>query len=283
MSKKILGWEIEEIKELIKLIKANKSNNLLQAFQEFAKNSGRKTFSVRNFYYRLIEEVKTNPFSRVELKKHNLLKELTTNHFTQQETKKLMLTLLNNEENLSLRQACKRLAKNNESELIRIQNKYRNTIKNDPELVKSLLKELQDKNIKTREVRFNNILSIPPQNSSSISKSEIDSLFWGLVNLIKKSAQQDAPKQLLDEVKKANLKLEKSLITLRKKEMLINELTEQNKILQEKLSKTQSNLLKTNQRITIKDLPLDLKTNKLNSLKSFIQSLLTAETQKKPQ
>ena len=67
------------------------------------------------------------------------------------------------------------------------------------------------------------------------------------------------------------------------KEMLINELTEQNKILQEKLSKTQNNLLKTNQRITIKDLPLDLKTNKLNSLKSFIQSLLTAETQKKPQ
>ena len=53
---KILGWTITDIKDLLHTIKQKNYNNLVQAFQEFADKTNRKTFSVRNFYYKLIKD-----------------------------------------------------------------------------------------------------------------------------------------------------------------------------------------------------------------------------------
>ncbi|MBO5103195.1 MAG: hypothetical protein J6C13_03815 [Clostridia bacterium] len=277
----ILGWNIEEIKSLILAVKGNTNKNLLKVFEEYAKNTNRNTFSVRNFYYRLIEETNVNKDVSNILEKNGLLKLLKTNHFSESETEKLLYALLK-DEGISVRRACRKLAKNDEKLSIRMQNKYRNALKTQPELVSKILEDLRSKNIKTRNVSSNNILELPKQTTNTISQQEIQALFMGLVRLVKKSAQEEFECQLVDEVKSVNNQLQNSLIDLRRKEILVAELQEQNKILTHKLKLLENNLSNTqntmlNHYSKINNL---VSSDRMEELKNFIDSLVKKETQK---
>ena len=277
----ILGWNIEEIKSLILAVKENTNKNLLKVFEEYAKNTNRNTFSVRNFYYRLIEETNVNKDVSNILEKNGLLKLLKTNHFSESETEKLLYALLK-DEGISVRRACRKLAKNDEKLSIRMQNKYRNALKTQPELVSKILEDLRSKNIKTRNVSSNNILELPKQTTNTISQQEIQALFMGLVRLVKKSAQEEFECQLVDEVKSVNNQLQNSLIDLRRKEILVAELQEQNKILTHKLKLLENNLSNTqntmlNHYSKINNL---VSSDRMEELKNFIKSLVKKETQK---
>lgn len=277
----ILGWNIEEIKSLILAVKGNTNKNLLKVFEEYAKNTNRNTFSVRNFYYRLIEETNVNKDVSNILEKNGLLKLLKTNHFSESETEKLLYALLK-DEGISVRRACRKLAKNDEKLSIRMQNKYRNALKTQPELVSKILEDLRSKNIKTRNVSLNNILELPKQTTNTISQQEIQALFMGLVRLVKKSAQEEFECQLVDEVKSVNNQLQNSLIDLRRKEILVAELQEQNKILTHKLKLLENNLSNTqhtmlNHYSKINNL---VSSDRMEELKNFIDSLVKKETQK---
>ena len=277
----ILGWNIEEIKSLILAVKENTNKNLLKVFEEYAKNTNRNTFSVRNFYYRLIEETNVNKDVSNILEKNGLLKLLKTNHFSESETEKLLYALLK-DEGISVRRACRKLAKNDEKLSIRMQNKYRNALKTQPELVSKILEDLRSKNIKTRNVSSNNILELPKQTTNTISQQEIQALFMGLVRLVKKSAQEEFECQLVDEVKSVNNQLQNSLIDLRRKEILVAELQEQNKILTHKLKLLENNLSNTqntmlNHYSKINNL---VSSDRMEELKNFINSLVKKETQK---
>ncbi len=57
---KILGWERGEIESLFKEIEA-KGGNLMQAFLAHAEKNKRKTFSVRNYYYKLLRLGESEP------------------------------------------------------------------------------------------------------------------------------------------------------------------------------------------------------------------------------
>lgn len=278
---KIMGWNIAEIRELIKIVNKKNYNNLIEAFKEFADKTNRKTYSVRNFYYKLIKENETNPKISKIIKANKLDSNLKTNHFSNNETEYLLRTLLRNDKGLSVRQSCLMLANGNTKKMIRFQNKFRNALKNEPEKVQAILDEYKKQGIKTRDIKYNNIVMLPKKKIEPITQNEIQSLFWGLVRLVKKSAQDEIEQNLIREAEFANNQLEKSLIDLRRKNILIKELKEQNELLKDKIAQTEKNLHSSQEKMISSFLKLNnlATSSKMEELKSFINSLVISEPQ----
>ncbi len=280
---KILGWDISEIKILMNLVSKREEKSLVEVFENFAKQTNRKTFSVRNFYYKLLELANIDNKIAQVLNKNGIENaEIRTNHFSSTETENLLRILLNNEKNISVRRACMELAKGDDTLMMRYQNKYRNALKNQPELVSRILDELKSKQIRVREVEPNNIM-VMPLAKQLITEKEIQSLFGGLIRLVKKSAEQEISTQLKREAEFANTALQNSLIDLRRKEILIKELQEQNLILKTKLANLKENLQHSQEKLigNISTITQLAQSSKIDELKKFISKLKIEKSEQK--
>ena len=280
---KILGWDISEIKILMNLVSKREEKSLVEVFDNFAKQTNRKTFSVRNFYYKLLELANIDDKIAQVLNKNGIENaEIRTNHFSSTETENLLRILLNNEKNISVRRACMELAKGDDTLMMRYQNKYRNALKNQPELVSRILDELKSKHIRVREVEPNNIM-VMPLAKQLITEKEIQSLFGGLIRLVKKSAEQEISTQLKREAEFANTALQNSLIDLRRKEILIKELQEQNLILKTKLASLKENLQHSQEKLigNISTITQLAQSSKIDELKKFISKLKIEKSEQK--
>ena len=280
---KILGWDISEIKILMNLVSKREEKSLVEVFENFAKQTNRKTFSVRNFYYKLLELANIDNKIAQVLNKNGIENaEIRTNHFSSTETENLLRILLNNEKNISVRRACMELAKGDDTLMMRYQNKYRNALKNQPELVSRILDELKSKQIRVREVEPNNIM-VMPLAKQLITEKEIQSLFGGLIRLVKKSAEQEISTQLKREAEFANTALQNSLIDLRRKEILIKELQEQNLILKTKLASLKENLQHSQEKLigNISTITQLAQSSKIDELKKFISKLKIEKSEQK--
>lgn len=277
---RILGWAVDEVRELFKLVCDKNDKSLLQVFEDYAIKTNRKSLSVRNFYYKVLDLVNKDSEIASIL---NIEGVISNSHFSVEDTETLLRTLLKNEKNISVRRACLELANGDSKLMIRYQNKYRNALKQNPEMVEKILDELRAQNIRVRKVNFNNI-SVMPTPKKLITDKEIQSLFWGLVRLVKKSAEEDIELNLKQEAEFANTALQNSLIDLRRKEMLIKELKEQNKILENKLKSMENSLQESQEKMlgnmaTITSL---VGKSKMDELKSFIKQMnFSAKTLKK--
>ena len=280
---KILGWDISEIKILMNLVSKREEKSLVEVFDNFAKQTNRKTFSVRNFYYKLLKLANIDDKIAQVLNKNGIENaEIRTNHFSSTETENLLRVLLNNEKNISVRRACMELAKGDDTLMMRYQNKYRNALKNQPELVSRILDELKSKQIRVREVEPNNIM-VMPLAKQLITEKEIQSLFGGLIRLVKKSAEQEISTQLKREAEFANTALQNSLIDLRRKEILIKELQEQNLILKTKLASLKENLQHSQEKLigNISTITQLAQSSKIDELKKFISKLKIEKSEQK--
>lgn len=280
---KILGWDISEIKILMNLVSKREEKSLIEVFDNFAKQTNRKTFSVRNFYYKLLELANIDNKIAQVLNKNGIENaEIRTNHFSNTETENLLRILLNNEKNISVRRACMELAKGDDTLMMRYQNKYRNALKNQPELVSRILDELKSKQIRVREVEPNNIM-VMPLAKQLVTEKEIQSLFGGLIRLVKKSAEQEISTQLKREAEFANTALQNSLIDLRRKEILIKELQEQNLILKTKLASLKENLQHSQEKLigNISTITQLAQSSKIDELKKFISKLKIEKSEQK--
>ena len=280
---KILGWDISEIKILMNLVSKREEKSLVEVFDNFAKQTNRKTFSVRNFYYKLLELANIDNKIAQVLNKNGIENaEIRTNHFSSTETENLLRVLLNNEKNISVRRACMELAKGDDTLMMRYQNKYRNALKNQPELVSRIVDELKSKQIRVREVEPNNIM-VMPLAKQLITEKEIQSLFGGLIRLVKKSAEQEISTQLKREAEFANTALQNSLIDLRRKEILIKELQEQNLILKTKLASLKENLQHSQEKLigNISTITQLAQSSKIDELKKFISKLKIEKSEQK--
>ena len=280
---KILGWDISEIKILMNLVSKREEKSLVEVFENFAKQTNRKTFSVRNFYYKLLELANIDDKIAQVLNKNGIENaEIRTNHFSSTETENLLRILLNNENNISVRRACMELAKGDDTLMMRYQNKYRNALKKQPELVSRILDELKSKQIRVREVEPNNIM-VMPLAKQLITEKEIQSLFGGLIRLVKKSAEQEISTQLKREAEFANTALQNSLIDLRRKEILIKELQEQNLILKTKLASLKENLQHSQEKLigNISTITQLAQSSKIDELKKFISKLKIEKSEQK--
>lgn len=275
---KVLGWSIAEIKKLMDMIENKGNASLLEVFDRHSSIFNRNSYSVRNFYYKLLKLYETDSEIANLLKENGVKNSAISFHFNENDTENLMKILLQND-GLSVRGACRKLANGDKKLMIRYQNKYRNTLKHNPQLVEKILTELRSQNVRVRN--FKNNISIMPVKQEKITEKEIQSLFWGLVRLVKRNAEEEIENTLKREAEFANTALQNSLVDLRRKEVLIKELREQNKALKIKLENMTQNLQQSQQNLlgqmaTISNL---VGKSKIDELKNFIKGLGAGEQQ----
>lgn len=141
---KINGYTEEEAKSFIEYIKSGKAQGktLSYLFETYALTRGRAKGSVRNYYYSLMKNEKGDE-RIVELLDGSSLSVEKIREFTPEETDEALRSILREKsKGLSIRKAIFRISGGDDKLTLRLQNKYRNTLKKEPERIQKIAKEL---------------------------------------------------------------------------------------------------------------------------------------------
>lgn len=131
---KINGYTEEEAKNLVDFIKAGKQKGktLTYLFESYGLQNGRAKGSVRNYYYALMKNEKGDE-RIVRLLDGSELSVEKIREFTEEETDEALRSILaEKSKGLSVRRAIFNLAAGDDKLMLRLQNKYRNTLKKEP-------------------------------------------------------------------------------------------------------------------------------------------------------
>jgi len=195
---KINGYTVEEAESLVEYISEGKGEGktLSYLFESYGKTHGRAKGSVRNYYYALL---KSRSDERVDaiLKGKNLEAE-EIKEFTDEETDRVLLDILTERsKGLSVRRAIRNIAGEDEKLMLRLQNKYRNVLKKQPEKIRAAMLKLgfsdADMSVAKRDALKRRI------------ESEINSLYDKINDALKRenerlSAENRALKDRLQEI-----------------------------------------------------------------------------------
>ncbi len=245
-------WNDKEVKKLFDVVEnAKKSKKALsEAFCKHAQKYGRKQNSVRNYYYHeidnLIKDSQRCKKLEIDISKHQKAQFVNFNKMQEEELFESVEKLV--KDGVSVRSACLKLSNGNLVEMTRLQNKYQN-----------MKKKLEDRTV-------DNIIPFK-QVQKSLSDSDINSLFLGLVKLIKKTAVDDYVKSSKADEWSAKILLRKTLAELSQKDSKIVELIEKFEMLKEENRKLSLQIKKMslNRQDSLKE--HILKNNKTNQLK----------------
>lgn len=151
---KINGYTEDEARELIEFMEAGKKNGqtLTALFEEFGRRQGRARGSVRNYYYALMKS-KNDDERVVKLLDGKQLSVGKIRAFTEEECDQAIRSILREKaKGVSVRKAIFALSGGDDKLTLRLQNKYRNTLKKHPEKIAALERELFGKELpKTRK------------------------------------------------------------------------------------------------------------------------------------
>ena len=203
-------WKDEEVKDLFQYVEQVKNSNkpLKTAFALHAKKYGRRPNSVRNYYYHevdnLSEDAKRADKLKIDIKNHE---KTEINYFSSEEEGALMQKIQKLvKEGNSVRKACMILSNGDIGQMLRYQNKYRNFVSKNSEEGK--------------------IIKFTAKKKETLTDGDINSLFAGLVRLVKRSAMEEVNDKFKEERANANSMLRKVLVDLNRKEREINSLKE---------------------------------------------------------
>ncbi len=141
---KINGYTEEEARSLVEYIKEGKSKGktLTYLFEAYGLERGRAKGSVRNYYYTLMKNEK-NDERIVKLLDGSTLSVEKIKEFTDEETEKTLKSiLLEKSKGISVRRAICNLARGDDKLMLRLQNKYRNTLKKEPDRLIEFAREM---------------------------------------------------------------------------------------------------------------------------------------------
>ena len=141
---KINGYTEEEAKTLVEYIKDGKrrGKTLTYLFASYGLEHGRAKGSVRNYYYALMKNDKKDE-RIVRLLDGSELSVEKIKEFTPEETDEVLRSILKEKsKGLSVRRAIFNLSGGDDKLMLRLQNKYRNTLKKQPEKLAEVAKEL---------------------------------------------------------------------------------------------------------------------------------------------
>ena len=141
---KINGYTEEEARGLVEYIKAGKQKGktLTYLFETYGLKHGRAKGSVRNYYYALMKNERGDE-RIVQLLDGSALSVEKIREFTEEEaTEALKSILLEKSKGISVRRAIFNLANGDDKLMLRLQNKYRNTLKKQPEKLAQIAKDL---------------------------------------------------------------------------------------------------------------------------------------------
>lgn len=141
---KINGYTEEEAKNLVEYIKEGKrkGKTLTYLFETYGMHNGRAKGSVRNYYYALMKNEKGDE-RIVKLLNGSELSVEKIREFTDEETDDAIRSILaEKSKGLSVRRAIFNLANGDDKLMLRLQNKYRNTLKKEPMRIANIAKEM---------------------------------------------------------------------------------------------------------------------------------------------
>ncbi len=141
---KINGYTEEEAKNLVEYIQEGKQKGktLTYLFASYGAKNGRAKGSVRNYYYTLMKNEKGDE-RIVRLLDGKTLSVEKIRAFTGEEADAALRSILaEKSKGLSVRRAIFNLAGGDDKLMLRLQNKYRNTLKKHPEQIAALQAEL---------------------------------------------------------------------------------------------------------------------------------------------
>lgn len=229
---KLSLWKDDEVEKLFRFIEngKNEGKNLSALFSEFAILQNRQPNSVRNYYYlelKLMNKDKNRCQKfNMDLQRH---KKIEQEGFTNEQTKELIKSILKlNASGKSIRKCCQIISNGDLTKMVRYQNKYRSVLKNDKKLLDECYEESLKEGYKVK--KFPSNVEVMPLKKSLLTENDINSLFMGLVKLVKKQAQYDAGIKVQKENEKANENLRKTLVALKEKEKEIETLRSNIKI-----------------------------------------------------
>lgn len=154
---KINGYTEEEAKNLVDFIKEGKQKGktLTYLFEAYGLSRGRAKGSVRNYYYALIKNEKKDE-RIVRLLDGSELSVEKIREFTEEETDEALRSILaEKSKGLSVRRAIFNISGGDDKLMLRLQNKYRNVLKKQPERIERIAKELgmEEENYGQRELK----------------------------------------------------------------------------------------------------------------------------------
>ena len=141
---KINGYTEEEARELVEYIKdgKKKGKTLTYLFAAYGASHGRAKGSVRNYYYALMKNP-TNDQRIVEMLSGSQLSVEKIREFTEEETTEVLRNILKEKsKGISVRRAICNLSAGDDKLMLRLQNKYRNTLKQEPHRIAEIASEL---------------------------------------------------------------------------------------------------------------------------------------------
>ena len=141
---KINGYTEEEAKNLVEYIKEGKrkGKTLTYLFETYGMHNGRAKGSVRNYYYALMKNEKGDE-RIVKLLNGSELSVEKIREFTDEETDDAIRSILaEKSKGLSVRRSIFNLANGDDKLMLRLQNKYRNTLKKEPMRIANIAKEM---------------------------------------------------------------------------------------------------------------------------------------------
>lgn len=268
-------WSNVEVKKLFQTVEKYKNENksLLDAFKEFAKKSNRKPNSVRNYYYLEIRELSQNIERQkklgIDLSNHKVN---FSDKFSEEETKSLIKEILRQKcMGVSVRKSCLNLADGDLSKMVRFQNKFRNISATNRKLYEQCLSELKIEGLGIKSEK-RNVVYMKPQERK-LSDEDVNSLFLGLINLVKKTAIENVEKSLVSETEFANTTLRQTLSKLSQAEKTVSALSSELTSLQieNKKLREENILLKT--KIAKFMSQQIIKTNKNKSLVKYLREM----------
>lgn len=220
-------WKDDEVKKLFQEVEKVKGEGrpLREAFSCHAERFKRKTNSVRNYYYHevdnLAKDLERAKRLVIDLTKHSKNKLVP---FTKEQEEKFMKEIKAlTEKGVSVRSACFKLSGGDMTKMTRLQNKYQN------------LKAQKPNNI----VKF---------KQKYLTENDINSLFLGLVKLIKRNTLDTLQEKMQQEKENSALLLKEAYAELSKKDkeiFSIRESVKKLKLENEKLSLEIKKLLLT--------------------------------------
>ena len=206
-------WSDEEVKSLFNTVeeKRGKGESLKNAFSMHAQKFHRKGNSVRNYYYHEVDNLGKDDARRtrlnIDLKKH--IKNRLVPFSKEQEEKFLSEVKALTDKGMSVRSACFKLSNGDMTLMTRLQNKFQNLKKEKAEKQDNII------TFKTRK---------------TLTDADINSLFAGLVKLVKKNAYEEVNVKIKEEKETSEYLLKEAYLELNKKEKEINKLKDELKL-----------------------------------------------------
>lgn len=141
---KINGYTEEEAKNLVEYIKSGKQKGktLTYLFETYGMQHGRAKGSVRNYYYALMKNERGDE-RIVKLLDGSELSVEKIREFTEEETDEALRSILaEKSKGMSVRKAIFNLSGGDDKLMLRLQNKYRNMLKKQPEKIAEIAQEM---------------------------------------------------------------------------------------------------------------------------------------------